>query len=402
MKLAIICSDAPEPRETFLQRDIAALRTRFDVRVFGLAQRFPTLSHLGLLAGHSMHEAASLALRLRTVREIADFVADGGAIFAHFAWTTADIAAAASRLSGRPWFCFVHAWDVFTRPPAELRRRTATASRVIACSRLAADACTAAGIPHPALIHHSLPDAISNFRLPPSPRQLSTPNSQLSTPNSQLSTPNSQLSTSNFELSTLNSQLSTEPTSHSDFNIVSVGRLVEKKGFDILLRAWPTVRDAIPKARLRLVGDGPCATDLHRLAKTSSGKNRPVEFTGALPEEETLRAIAAANLFVLPSRRLADGDRDGIANAVLEAMALGVPVITTDAGAAGEAVTNGLSGLLLPSPATPESLASAIIRLAQDDHLRTALSKNAKTTVREQFSTESYLAAIDTLLSTTT
>ena len=122
MKIAVVCAKAPEPRETFLRRDIAALRTQYEVRVFGLARRMPVVRLLPLLHNRPPREAVSLSFRLRTAAEIAEYVADGGAIFAHFAWTTADVAATASQLSGRPWFCFVHAWDVFTRPAAARKR----------------------------------------------------------------------------------------------------------------------------------------------------------------------------------------------------------------------------------------------------------------------------------------
>ena len=362
MKLAVVCAEAPEPRETFLRRDIAALRTRFDVRVFGLSRRLPTLAGAALLRAFPPRAALSLAIRLRTVREIADYVADGGAILAHFAWTTADIAAAASRLSGRPWLCFVHAWDVFTRPAGELRRRTATASCVVACSQGAADACAAAGIDRAkiAVVHHALPDFSTLRPFPPA---------------------------------------TDPPVATRPFTAVAVGRLVEKKGFDILLRAWPAVRDALPDARLRIIGDGPCAPSLHHLAGDMCGRDGSVEFAGALPEDETLQAIAAADLLVLPSRRLANGDRDGIPNAVLEAMALGVPVVTTDAGAAGEVIADGATGLLLPSPATPEMLAAAIVRLVRDESLRATLSCNAAAVVRDHFSAATYLDALSRLLS---
>ena len=79
-------------------------------------------------------------------------------------------------------------------------------------------------------------------------------------------------------------------------------------------------------------------------------------------------------------------------------MALGVPVITTDAGAAGEAVADNVSGLLLPSPATPDAIASAIVRLARDGALRATFAKNAADVVREQFSSADYLESVSALL----
>ncbi len=353
LKIGVVCANAPEPRETFLRRDVAALRKRYDVRVFGLARRAPVVRLLPLLHGHSPREAISLAFRLRTAAEIAEYVADGGVIFAHFAWTTADVAATASQLSGRPWVCFVHAWDVFTRPAAELRRRTATATRIVACSQAAADACAAAGIERDriTIIHHAVSVQLQTRR----------------------------------------------PTAMTQASVVAVGRLVEKKGFDTLVRAWPAVLRALPKATLRIVGDGPCAAPLRRLARNACDDGS-ITFPGALPEEETLNAIASSDILVLPSRRLSNGDRDGIANVILEAMAIGVPVVTTDAGAAGEVVEDGVSGVLLPHPATTETLSAAIIRIASDGKRRATLADNARAVVRDEFSSESYLAAVDALL----
>ena len=372
MKIAVVCAEAPEPRETFLRRDVAALRTRYDVRVFGLARRMPSVRLLPLLHDHSPREAVSLTFRLRTAAEIAEFVADGGVIFAHFAWTTADLAAAAAQLSERPWFCFVHAWDVFTRPAAELRRRTTTASRIVACSLAAADACLAAGIDRDkiSVIHHAIQVQSSEFKV-----QSSTPSTLQP-----------------FNLSTL------QPSSMRPLAVIAVGRLVEKKGFDTLVRAWPAVARAVPGARLRIVGDGPCASSLRRLAREVCDHDDSIVFSGAVPEEETLKAMASSDMLVLPSRRLPNGDRDGIANVILEAMALGVPVITTDAGAAGEVVQDGVTGILLAHAVTPDTLSAAIVRLASDESLRATIADNARAVVRDGFSPETYLAAVEALI----
>ena len=380
MRIAVVCSEAPTPRETFLRRDIAALRTRHEVRVFGLARRISAWRLLTLLRTHPFREALSLALRLRTAREIAGYVADGGVIFAHFAWTTADVAAAASQLSGRPWFCFVHAWDVFTRPAAELRRRTATAACIVACSQAAANVCAAAGIDRDriAVIHHAVSVQSSEFKV-----QSSNPRPQ----------------TRNQELRTMNHEPSTSrPTAMRPLAVIAVGRLVEKKGFDTLVRAWPAVARTLPGATLRIVGEGPCDASLRRLAREVCDRDGAIDFAGALSEKDTLRAIASSDMLVLPSRRLPDGDRDGIANVILEAMALGVPVVTTDASAAGEVVEDGISGLLLPHPVAPDSLSAAIARLAKDEKLRATLADNAHAVVSEEFSSDTYLSAIEKLL----
>ncbi len=395
MRIAVVCSEAPTPRETFLRRDVAALRSRYDVGVFGLAKHMPAVRLLPLLRGHSPREALSLSLRLRTAREIADYVADGGVIFAHFAWTTADVSAAASHLSGSPWFCFVHAWDVFTRPAAELRRRTATATCIVACSRAAADACAAAGIDRKriAVIHHAVSVQSSEFGVQSSEFRVQSSEFRVQSSEFNSKTGNQEPGTGNQEPGTGNQELPMRPPA-----AIAVGRLVEKKGFDMLVRAWPAVVRKVPGATLRIVGDGPCAASLRHLAREVCGNDGSISFTGALPEMDTLRTIASSDMLVLPSRRLPNGDRDGIANVILEAMALGIPVVTTEAGAAGEVVEDGISGLLLPHPVAPDSLSAAIVRLAEDGKLRATLADNARTVVSEKFSADTYLAAVEKLL----
>lgn len=337
-KLAVICGHAPVPRESFIRRDLESLGDSFDIRVFGLGKNIPSISAVPLLRHYPPLTALRLALRLRTVRDIADFVGNGGLILAHFAWLTADIASAAAQLAGCPWISFVHAWDVFTRPPHEIARRLSTASKVIACSDLAAQAVRAAGLPekHVEVIHHGIDFAKMPKRCP-------------------------------------NGQPS----------VLAVGRLVPKKGFDILLRAWPSVVDAFPQATLEIIGDGPCARQLANLAQQCP--HGSVRLTGERSEEETLNAIAEASLLVLPSKRLPNGDRDGIANVILEAMAIGIPVITTDAGAAGEVIRDGETGILLPSPLTPSSLADAICGLLSDTDRQYRLAANARRTVLPAF-----------------
>ncbi|MGI6390451.1 MAG: glycosyltransferase [Kiritimatiellia bacterium] len=84
-----------------------------------------------------------------------------------------------------------------------------------------------------------------------------------------------------------------------------------------------------------IAGSGPLERDLHALVRRLS-LDTAVTFTGWLTQEEIRAHLLAARAVALPSRRTADGDRDGIANILLEAMALGTPVVTTEAGAAGE------------------------------------------------------------------
>jgi glycosyltransferase involved in cell wall biosynthesis len=120
-----------------------------------------------------------------------------------------------------------------------------------------------------------------------------------------------------------------------------VGRLSRQKGQDVLLDAWPTVRQRVPGARLALVGDGP---DIEALrARTSDG----VEFTGA--RDEVSVWFAAADVVALPSRW------EGMSLAMLEAMACGRPLVVTDVAGAEVAV-----GAVVP-PEDPHALADAVV-----------------------------------------
>lgn len=119
--------------------------------------------------------------------------------------------------------------------------------------------------------------------------------------------------------------------------LATVGRLAEVKRIDLQLHAL----QAIPAARLIIVGDGPERGRLEVLRDQLSFANR-VKFLGALPHEEALRIIRAADIFLLSSRT------EGLSHVLLEAMSLGTPCIATSVGGNIELITDGLNGLLVP------------------------------------------------------
>ena len=166
-------------------------------------------------------------------------------------------------------------------------------------------------------------------------------------------------------------------------HLVAVGRLVPKKGFDVLLRAL--ARDEAPAAtRLTLAGDGPEGPVLRRLAKELGLTDR-IRFAGALSNEAVRDLMAKAAAFVLPCRQAADGDRDGIPVVLMEAMARGVPVISGDLPTIRELVSDKVSGLMVP-PGDPVELALAIARLLTDEALRARLGAGGRARVTEEFS----------------
>ena len=182
-------------------------------------------------------------------------------------------------------------------------------------------------------------------------------------------------------------------SAHSEtvaLRIVSVGRLVEKKGHDTLLEAVAALPHAVV-AELAVVGDGPLAKPLHeRAGRIAPGR---IRFVGAVDPPAVRRLLDAADLFVLASRPASDGDRDGIPVALLEAMAAGLPVVSTTMPGIVEAVPDG-AGRLVP-PADPRALAEAIASIARLTGVeRRAIGERARAAAAASFDLERCASAL--------
>lgn len=128
---------------------------------------------------------------------------------------------------------------------------------------------------------------------------------------------------------------------------IGVGRMVEKKGFDDALAAFAAFRAApdAPQATLTLIGGGALKAQLEAQA-ASLGLGEAVRFTGLLPHARVAEELAAAHVFVLPSRTAKSGDMEGIPVALMEAMAQGLPVLATRHSGTPELIEHDVSGLL--------------------------------------------------------
>ena len=369
-RLVVIAGTAPEPDETFIRRDLEALRRHgWQVEVFGLNQRFArhtpasrrgtgrrrlatALLYRAWQLRHRPAQALALLRTYRLARCLADAAAQADLILAEFAWLTADLAAVASAATGTPWVCAVHAWDIFTQPRRLLRARLKDAACIVACSEAAARAVAAFDMDaaKTVIIHHGLPLEEYPFR-------------------------------------------GAQPADGAP--LVAVGRLEPKKGFDTLIAALARLRTPQPPM-LHLVGDGSRRAALEALAVRLGVQSR-VSFHGRLAPDAVRQIMSAASLLVLPSRRLPDGDRDGIANVLIEAMALGVPVVTTTAGAAEEIVTDRRTGRLVPPDDVP-ALAAVLDELLPDAAQRAQMAASARATVESYFDIRSTGAALSSLL----
>lgn len=129
--------------------------------------------------------------------------------------------------------------------------------------------------------------------------------------------------------------------------VLCVGRLVARKGQDMLVRALPAIRRQVPGAMLLLVGDGPGRAALHRLAE-SCGVGKAVVWAGSVPWAELPAYYAAGDVFAMPCRTRGRGlDVEGLGLVFLEAAATGLPVVVGDAGGARETVRPGDTGELV-------------------------------------------------------
>jgi glycosyltransferase involved in cell wall biosynthesis len=165
--------------------------------------------------------------------------------------------------------------------------------------------------------------------------------------------------------------------------LVFAGRLVEKKGVADLIRATPKVLEQVPEARLLVAGHGPLADELQALAERLQ-INAAVEFLGCVPNAELPDVLRRGKLVVLPFRTADDGDVEGLGLVAVEAMGCGLPVIVGDVPAIHDVVTHGETGWILPSTA-PEALATAIVRLLEDDALTMRLSESGRRHVLQKF-----------------
>lgn len=171
--------------------------------------------------------------------------------------------------------------------------------------------------------------------------------------------------------------------------VLSVGRLVEKKGFDDLVRATAAVESP---CRVVIIGEGPMEERLRELIADLRIEDRVI-MLGALDHEATLEWFERADVFCLACKVAGNGDRDSMPVVTKEAMAAGLPVVTTREVGNPEMVTDGESGLLVP-PSDPCALAEALNRLVSDSALRSAMGRAGRKLVSERFDLRDQAAAL--------
>ena len=263
-------------------------------------------------------------------------------LHAHFAHDPALVALLVRRLTDLPYSFTAHARDLVQIPPSSLAARAAEATALVTCCQVNADYIAAtlpAKLPAVRVIHHGV--ELDLFK--PQPR----------------------------------------PIAVADVQIVTVGRLVEKKGFPDLLRALGRLKASGRRITCRVYGDGPLLRPLAEL-RDSLGLADAVHFAGERSRETIIQALHSSDVFVLTPTVTEDGDRDGIPNVLVEAMACGLPVVSTSAGGIPELVTHGENGFLT-APGDVASIENHIATLLDSPRLRQQMGVAARRTVESGY-----------------
>ena len=165
--------------------------------------------------------------------------------------------------------------------------------------------------------------------------------------------------------------------------LLSVGRLVEKKGFEDLIKACSLLSEQGVEFTCRIIGEGYLEGVLRDEIRKLDLESK-VDLLGPRPELEVIDLMQAASVFVLPCVVSEDHDQDGLPNVIFESMALGTPCVSTDVAGIPEVVHNEKTGLLVPQR-NPAALAEALRRLLSDPALRVQLSRQARDLIEREF-----------------
>ncbi|MGD9505866.1 MAG: glycosyltransferase [Syntrophobacteraceae bacterium] len=275
-------------------------------------------------------------------------------LHAHFCHTPTSVAFFASELTGLPFSFTAHAKDIYTSDPEQLRRKIDKAAFVVTCTRYNARRLGSLSSNGASIhtIYHGID--LDFFSFDPSPSPLSQP-----------------------------------------FRILTIGRLVPKKGYDVLLAALRLLDAAGMDFEWTQIGDGEIENEVREMVK-DFGLGPRTRMLGTLPREEVIDHYRRAHCFALPCKVAENGDRDGIPNVLVESMAVGLPVVSTRVSAIPELVEDGVTGSLV-APEDPEALARAItdVLLHPENHRESVRRARAK--VEEDFDNRRNTAHLNAL-----
>lgn len=259
----------------------------------------------------------------------------------HFAHVPAQIAMYASAMSGVPFTVMAHANDIFQRGLL-LKRKAERARKFLTISEFNRAYLEVLGL---------LPEKLAVVRCGVS-----------------------------FEMR----ERQIRKSEHSVFQIGTLGRLVEKKGVDVLIRSVAALRDKSCDIRLSIAGDGPLRLELEQLVQSLDLSDRVV-FEGSLSHQQVAGWMQELDVFVMACKKDANGDMDGIPVVLMEAMSQSVPVVSTRLSGIPELIIHEQTGLLA-QPNDVDDLIRQLERCINDHSMLLQYARNAQAHVENEFS----------------
>ena len=402
-RIAIVLKGYPRLSETFVAQEIRALEKRgHELCIFSLRHPYDPATHpvhaeieapvyylpeyahdeplrvlkaclalcLGAgfwrafarLCGDLRHDPSRNRLRrfaqaLVLVREVPSSVRH---YYTHFIHTPSSVTYYATLIDGRSWSISAHAKDIWTVPRRELAAKLASADWIVTCTR-------------------------ANHRYL----------SELGGESARVELLYHGLDFERFERLPGKGSLRDGSEARQPVRLLSVGRAVDKKGYDLLLEALAAL-PAETHWRLVHVGGGELLERLRRQTRDLHLEDR-VRWLGALPQAEVLAQYRDADLFVLPSRISDDGDRDGLPNVLMEAQSQGLACLSTNISGIPELIEHGETGWLVEQQSVAE-LVRGLEKLIADPALRARLGEAGCARVRRDFSMQRGIDALDARL----
>ena len=291
-----------------------------------------------------------------------EIAADVELLYAHFLHTPASVTRYTSQLSGIPWSCSAHAKDIWTIPSWEKSEKISSLQWLVTCTR--ANFQHLSELAHASakvnLLYHGL-----DFARIPNPE---------------------------------NSHSERNGQGKEPIKLLSVGRAVEKKGYDVLLKALAALPGEL-NWQLTHIGGGANLSQLRTLASDLSIASQ-IKWLGPVNQQTVFAEYQSSDLFLLTSRIADDGDRDGLPNVLMEAQSQGLACLATNISGIPELIDHGITGWLI-EPDDIEQTSLALTKLIQSPSLRKTLAEAGQARVRAAFSMQNGIALLVELINKT-
>ena len=361
MKITFIAGLFPKLSETFVMGQVTSLLDKgHDVNVVSTLKPEDEVIHedvnkYGLIGRTIYIEKSPSSLGFVVGPRLLESLVFTDLIHAHFATHPADWALRLSEMFSIPFVITAHAYDIFINPDVEkLREKFSRAAKVITVSDYNRDYLIN-------LLGRDLQEKIEVVRC-------------------------------GIDLERF---IYSERGARDSVKILFVGRFVEKKGARYAVEAFTEVVKECPNTEIRMIGDGPLKDDIATLVERLGIKDK-VSLLGPLSANDVLKEMKDADIFFLPSVTADNGDKEGIPVSIMEAMATGLPVVSTLHTGIPELVAHGKTGFLVPEKDTL-AMAGRLNELIRDPDLRVLMGREGRAVVEASYNRSKEIERVERL-----